>query len=89
MEITLNQLKSHQLAVIRGFKHTTSALLRLQEQGVVPGTEVEFIRKAPLGDPYEIRVFNMLLTLRENEAAAIFVQIDTPLQSDPLPSTES
>jgi hypothetical protein len=30
-----------------------------------------------------------LLTLRENEAAAIFVQIDTPLQSDPLPSTES
>lgn len=87
MRITLSQLKPRQLAVVEGFKSTTPPLLRLQEQGVVPGTEVEFIRRAPLGDPYEIRVYNMLLTLRENEASSIFVRATSVLETNEVPKS--
>lgn len=46
---------------------------RLMELGLVPGTAVEVIRFAPLGDPVEIKFRGSHVTLRRHEAAQIRV----------------
>lgn len=47
---------------------------RITEMGLTAGTELEIIRKAPLGDPIEIRTRGFLLSLRHNEAHNILVK---------------
>ena len=49
------------------------SLTRLRELGLLPGTRVQFVRRAPLGDPVEISVRGALLSLRESEAAQVEV----------------
>lgn len=43
--------------------------------GVVPGSSVTMIRKAPLGDPIEVRIKGFFLSLRKAEAAEVEVKI--------------
>ena len=47
---------------------------RLLSMGLVPGTEFELLRRAPLGDPVEIAVRGFRLSLRRAEAAAMQVE---------------
>ena len=47
---------------------------RIIEMGLNPGTEVEIIRKAPLGDPIEVKTRGFLVSLRHNEAHNIMVE---------------
>lgn len=47
---------------------------RITEMGLTPGTVIEVIRKAPLGDPIEIRTRGFLLSLRHNEAHNILIE---------------
>ncbi len=44
---------------------------RLMEMGILPGTKLEMIRKAPTGFPVEIKVRSSLYTLRKSEADCI------------------
>lgn len=44
---------------------------RLMEMGLLPGTRVEAIRRAPLGDPLEIRLRGYSLSMRLADAAKI------------------
>lgn len=46
---------------------------RIQEMGVIEGSEVEVVRLAPLGDPIEISVCGYFLSLRKSEAALIAI----------------
>jgi ferrous iron transport protein A len=46
---------------------------RLMDLGLVRGTALEVIRRAPLGDPLEVRVRGFMLTLRSAEAEHITV----------------
>ena len=46
---------------------------RLMELGLVPGTPVEMLRRAPLGDPVELRIRQVHLSIRRSEAAHIHV----------------
>jgi len=48
---------------------------RLRDMGVVGGTEVEVERRAPLGDPIEVRIKGYHLALRMDEAAGIQVEV--------------
>ncbi len=47
--------------------------LRLMELGLIPGTRVEVVRIAPLGDPMELRVRSGRLSIRRHEARHIEV----------------
>lgn len=47
---------------------------RLMEMGVTAGTEIEFERVAPLGDPLEVKVRGYHLSLRKEEAAKVHVE---------------
>ncbi len=48
---------------------------RLLDMGVVPGTEVEVIRVAPLGDPVEFKLKGYYLSLRKIEADNVMVEV--------------
>jgi ferrous iron transport protein A len=50
------------------------ALRRLMEMGLMRGTTVEVVRRAPLGDPLEVKVRGFMLTLRRSEAEHIEVE---------------
>ena len=47
---------------------------RLMEMGLVPGTPVEVVRLAPLGDPMDLRVRGFHLSVRKAEAAHVIVE---------------
>ena len=47
---------------------------RITEMGLTTGTEVEIIRKAPLGDPIEVKTRGFFLSLRQKEAYNIILE---------------
>ena len=47
---------------------------RLLEMGLLPGTLVEVVRYAPLGDPVEIKLRGYNLSLRKHEAEQVWVR---------------
>ncbi|MBO5412427.1 MAG: ferrous iron transport protein A [Clostridia bacterium] len=49
---------------------------RLFDMGVTPSADVYFRKKAPLGDPIEIRIRGYELTLRKAEASCVEVVLD-------------
>lgn len=49
---------------------------RIREMGLVPGTEVTVIGRAPLYDPVSLRVMGFNLTLRNSEADYIEVEVN-------------
>lgn len=57
---------------------------RIRDMGLVPGTEVEVIGRAPLRDPVALRLPGFTLSLRNNEADFISVDTSPDLASDSL-----
>lgn len=47
--------------------------LRLLELGLLPGTVVTVVRRAPMGDPIELRLRDYALSIRDEEARQIHV----------------
>jgi ferrous iron transport protein A len=73
--ISLSQLKPGQRATVEAFQKRDAQALRLQELGLLPGTPVEMVRYAPLGDPLEIRLRGFCLSLRKKEASGVSVRV--------------
>jgi len=48
---------------------------KLLSMGLTPGTEINILRKAPLGGPMELNLRGFSLSLRRNEALGIQVQL--------------
>ena len=48
---------------------------RLFDMGVTPGAKITLKKKAPLGDPLEVRIREYELTLRKTEAELIELEI--------------
>ncbi len=49
---------------------------RIRDMGLVPGTEVAIVGRAPLRDPVAMRLKGFTLTLRNNEADHIIVETE-------------
>ena len=49
--------------------------IRLLEMGLVPGTPVEVVRLAPLGDPMDLRVRGFHLSVRKAEAGHVVIEV--------------
>lgn len=52
-----------------------SAARRFRDMGLVPGSEVEVERVAPLGDPVEIKIKGYHLAIRREEATSVLVEV--------------
>ena len=71
---TIADLEPGDDAVIRDFTSSDDSLLRFRELGMLPGTPISLIRRAPLGDPLELSVRGSLLSVRAHEAKLIEIE---------------
>ncbi len=67
-------LAAGQTGVIAELALPTDIRARLLELGLTPGTPVQLVRYAPLGDPVEIRLRGSNLSLRRHEAEQVIVR---------------
>jgi ferrous iron transport protein A len=72
-ETSLDRLAPGARGTIERIEGDKAIVRRLMELGLVPGTEVEVVRLAPLGDPVELRIRQVHLSIRRSEAARIHV----------------
>ena len=70
---TLADMKPGQKARVVSLDGKGPLVQRLYEMGLIEGTEVTLVRRAPLGDPLEIRLMGYSLSLRGAEASRIHV----------------
>ena len=74
-QIPLHELKAGQRGVVVRVGGKGPVKRRMMDMGLVPGTEVQVVRVAPLGDPIEFTVKGYSLSLRKSEAEAIEVEV--------------
>ena len=75
MEKRLSELKPGEKGIITRVEGSSAVKRRLLDMGLVKGTEVTMIRKAPLGDPIEFLVKGYNLSLRKVESDNVYVSI--------------
>lgn len=68
---TLDELELGQGAAVRGVSGRGPMTVRLLEMGFVPGVEVALVKRAPLGDPLELRLRGYHVSLRRAEARRV------------------
>jgi ferrous iron transport protein A len=73
--INLRHMAINQSGTIVAVKVSGELGRRIREMGLVPGTEITVKQRAPLNDPVALRVMGGTLTLRNNEADFIEVEI--------------
>lgn len=74
--VNMRQMAKHQSGIIKAIKVGGELGRRIREMGLVPGTEVTIQGRAPLNDPVALRVMDSTITLRNNEADHIMLEID-------------
>ena len=73
MGISILTLKLAQKAIIHHYSDEKISS-KLISMGMLPGSVIEVIRKAPFGGALYIKVNGFSFALRENEAATIIVE---------------
>ncbi|MBI9077374.1 MAG: ferrous iron transport protein A [Desulfatibacillum sp.] len=73
--ICMRHMKQKQAGIITAVKANGELGRRIRDMGLVPGTRVMVQGRAPLYDPVALRVGDFTLTLRNNEADLIEVDV--------------
>jgi len=74
--INMRQMQDNQTGVISGVRANGEMGRRIREMGLVPGAKIQIQGRAPLYDPIALRVMGCTLTLRNNEADYITVEVE-------------
>jgi ferrous iron transport protein A len=74
--VNLRTMSINQHGIITAVKVGGELGRRIREMGLVPGTEITIKQRAPLNDPVALRVMGGTLTLRNNEADYIEVEVE-------------
>jgi ferrous iron transport protein A len=69
-------MSDNQKGVVRKINTTGEMGRRIREMGLVPNTPIQIQGRAPLKDPVAVKVRDYTLTLRNNEADHILVQVE-------------
>jgi len=72
----LRQMKEKQKGIIKTIKAKGELGRRIRDMGLVPGSKVMVLGRAPLKDPVALRLNDFTLTLRNNEADYITVETE-------------
>ncbi len=73
--VCLRTLKVGQRAVIHSIKASGELGRRIRDMGLIKGADIEVVGRAPLKDPVALRLKGFTLTLRNNEADDILVDL--------------
>jgi len=71
----LSELRPGEEGVVTRIVGKGVAVRRIADMGLIPGTKVRVLRKAPLGDPIEFEIRGYNLSLRKDEANLILVEV--------------
>jgi ferrous iron transport protein A len=74
--IKMREMSDNQKGVVRKITTTGEVGRRIREMGIVPDTPIQIQGRAPLKDPVAVKVRDYTLTLRNNEADHILVQVE-------------
>lgn len=72
----LRMIKVNETCRIRNIEAAGELGRRIRDMGLIPGTVVRVVGKAPLRDPVALRLRGFTLTMRNNEADHIAVECD-------------
>lgn len=75
MRINMRRMEVNQIGKITAVRAEGELGRRIRDMGIVPGTKIKIQGKAPLNDPVAIRLIGFTLTLRNNEADYIDVEV--------------
>ena len=85
--LTLDTLEPGKDAVISAVKCKDVALRKhILDMGLTPGTEVMLVKRAPMGDPIELRLRGYELTLRSDDASHIELEKIHDAHNTPRPN---
>ena len=74
--LSLAELPFKQRALVSSVSSDNAEVqCRLLTLGIYPGVSIEVLRRAPLGDPLQVRSGTTLLSIRQHEANGIKVQL--------------
>ena len=73
--VNLREMRVDQHGIIKTIAAQGELGRRIRDMGLVPGTEITVKQRAPLNDPVALRVMGGTLTLRNNEADFIEVEV--------------
>jgi ferrous iron transport protein A len=73
--VNLRQMRVDQHGIIKTIGAQGELGRRIRDMGLVPGTEVTIVGRAPLKDPVALRLKGFTLTLRNSEADFITVEV--------------
>jgi ferrous iron transport protein A len=73
--VTLDELQIGARARVHHVGGRGAMAVRLLEMGFVTGVEVALVKRAPLGDPLELRLRGFHVSLRRAEARSIEVEV--------------
>ncbi|HUS89635.1 MAG TPA: FeoA family protein [Desulfosporosinus sp.] len=73
MERFLGDLKSGERACVECIQGGGAIRRRMMDMGIVPGVELEVVRRAPFGGPLQVRLKGYYLAMRRGECAKIVV----------------
>lgn len=76
--INMRRMSDNQKGIIRKVASTGEMGRRIREMGLVPNTKMQIQGRAPLRDPVAIKLMDYVLTLRNNEADFIQVEVNEP-----------
>jgi len=75
MPVSLRTLRKGQHARIVSVTAAAELGRRIRDMGLVPGAEIQVVGRAPLKDPVALRLAGFTLSLRNNEADFIAVEL--------------
>lgn len=76
MELQLSSLETGRRGIVIRIAGDIAARRRIIAMGIVRGTKIKVVRKAPLGDPIEFELKDYNLSLRRREAEKIYVDVE-------------
>lgn len=76
MSVSLRSMAKDQRGVVVSVNVRGELGRRIRDMGLIPGTEFRIVGRAPLKDPVALRMKGFTLTLRNNEADFISVEVE-------------
>lgn len=70
-ELPLSQLSVGQSATVKQLLTSGTMRRRLQDLGIISGTQIECVLKSPAGDPVAYRIRGALVALRKKDSNQI------------------
>ncbi len=75
-KISLRNMRINQTGQVASIKANGELGRRIRDMGLVTGAKITVQGRAPLNDPVSLRIMGFTLTLRNNEADFITIEVD-------------